>query len=97
GKQLAGTEAIASYFAQEYGFAGKNSFENAQLLAAADCAHDIATLVFQLKFASDAEKEKYEKILKEKAPDKLKCISNKIKNGNVEGIEGKNGLNWADI
>ena len=93
GKQLGGSMIIARYLGEQFGLAGENPFENAQLANIVEAAYDFNQEMVKVWFETDeARKAEMQKKLEEEIiPEKLQ-IFEKRASKNDSGW-----LTWADF
>ena len=97
GKQLGGCRIIARYLAEQFGLAGENPFENAQIANIVDAVNDLNQELIKVWMEKDeARKAEMQKKLEEDIiPTKLKFFERHAAT-NVSGwLAGK--LTWADF
>jgi len=76
GKQLGGNKVIARYLAEQFGLAGENTFENAQIANIADAVQALNDEMIKVWFEKDeARKAEMQKKLEEEIiPEKLQIF-----------------------
>ena len=89
GEQLAGSGVITRYLAEEYGLAGSNALENAQIASFCDVINDLSAFITPAFFGTEESKAAGLKALLEKEIPKYFAIMEKrIK-------ENKSGNGWV--
>ena len=96
GKQLGGSIVIARYLAEEFGLAGSNAFENAEIDSIADWISDFFTKVVKVVFEKDETKkaELLDKFVKEVIPKYFDILEKKV---SPEGWLYGNKVTWVDF
>ena len=99
GRQLGGGRVIARYLAEkpEFGLAGSNAFENAEIASIADVMDDLQKIIVRTHFEQDAEKkEAMKKEFAEKdAPKYFGIFQNLVRHNGGYLWGGK--LTWVDL
>ena len=96
-KQLGGSRIIARYLAEQFGLAGENPFENAQIANIADAVNDLNQEMIKVWMEKDETRkaEMQKKLEEEIIPTKLQFFERRAAT-NVSGwLFGK--LTWADF
>ena len=97
GKQLGGCGIITRYLAEQFGLAGENPFENAQIANIADAVDDLDQELNKVWMEKDETRkaEMQKKLAEEIIPAKLQFFERRVST-NVSGwLAGK--LTWADF
>lgn len=94
GKSIGGGREIARFLGEEFGIAGSNSIENAQISSIADHLDDMLTHIGRIFEAKEEERPELVKEFLEKAPKWLAVFEGMIKpSGWLHGDK----LTWVDI
>ena len=98
GTRIANSIVIARYLAEEFGLAGSNSFENAQLAGIVEAVNDLVAEIRKVNSEKNEEKKaELQKTFSEKTfpflLGKLEALSSANDNGYLWG----NKLTWADL
>lgn len=98
GKALAGSSTIARYLAEEFGLAGADAFENAQIDSISDLVDDLTQYMVGAFFEKDeTRKAELRKELEEKHfPRYLGILSRLVTEGSSGWLFGSK-LMWADL
>ena len=98
GKMLAGSSTIARYLAEEFGLAGSDAFENAQLDSISGVVEDLGQQLYTIHFEKDeARKAELKKEAEEKHfPRYLGPLSKLVTDNSSGWILGPK-LTWADL
>ena len=98
GKQLGGSMIIARYLAEQYGLAGSNEFENAQIACIVDAVTDLFEAIVKPFFEKDEtrKQELVKKLKDETLPAKLPLFEKRAST-NDSGWLYNEKLTWADF
>ena len=98
GKQIAGSVIIPRYLAEQFGLAGDNAFENAQIANIVDAVTDLNQEMLRGFYEKDeARKEELKKkFVDETLPSKLPFFEKRASTS-ASGWLHNNKLSWADF
>ena len=98
GKELGGTVIISRYLAEQFGLAGSNEFENAQIANIVDATLDIQQELTKVHYEKDETKkaELAKKLTEEILPAKLQFFEKRAST-NDSGWLYNGKLTWADF
>ena len=98
GKQLGGSMIICRYLAEQFGLAGENPFENAQIANIADAVYDFNQEFTRTWFEQDETRkaEMMKKLNEEVIPTKLQFFEKRAST-NESGWLAAGKLTWADF
>ena len=98
GKMLAGSNIIARYLAEEFGLAGSNAFENAEIDSVSDMMGDLMVHVMKFRFEKDeARKAEFQKELAETHFPRFLGILEKLVANNASGWLYGPKVTWVDL
>ena len=98
GKELGGSVIIARYLAEQFGLAGSNAFENAQIANIVDAIGDLLQEMLKIHFEKDEtrKQEMGKKFKEETLPAKLPFFEKRAST-NDSGWLYNGKLTWADL
>ena len=99
GKQLAESMVIGRYLAEEFGLAGANALENAEIAGVAESISDLTAIFVLTVFYEPDETRKaaaMKKLMQETVPGKLKYFEAKAST-NESGWLCCSKMTWADL
>ena len=98
GKMLAGSNTIARYLAEEFGLAGSNAFENAEIDSVSGVMDDLMVNVIKFRFEKDeARKAEFQKELAETHFPRYLGILEKLVANSTSGWLYGPKLTWVDL
>ena len=98
GKMLAGSNTIARYLAEEFGLAGSNAFENAEIDSVSGVMDDLKVNVIKFRWEKDeARKAEFKKELAETHSPRYLGILEKLVANNASGWLYGPKVTWVDL
>ena len=98
GKPIGGSVVIARYLGEQFGLAGKDEFENAQIANVVDAIQDLNMEVIRYRFEKDDARkaEMKKKLINDTLPAKLQYFEKRAST-NENGWMYNGRLTWADF